>query len=96
MNVQRPSNPKLAKLFDKHLQAGDEIRYADDNQLVVFKQNKWGCGGLLLLIVLGILTALIVPIILLIMGALAPGGQVITYTVKKNGKIKTKAAPAKK
>lgn len=96
MTVQRPSNPKLAKLFDKHLQAGDEIRYADETQLVVFKQNKWGCTGLLLLIALGIITAFIVPLILLLMGAFAPGGQVITYTVKKNGKIKTKAKAAQK
>lgn len=96
MNVQRPDNPKLAKLFDKHLQAGHEIRYSDDTRLVVWKKNELGCGGLILLILLGLLTAFIVPLILLLLGALSPRGQVITYTVKPNGNIKTQTKPAPK
>jgi fumarate reductase subunit D len=41
-------------------------------------------------------TAFIVPIILLILGALSPGGQLITYTVKPNGKIKKKSHAARR
>jgi fumarate reductase subunit D len=62
----------------------------------VFRRNQWGCGGLILLIILGIVTAFIVPIILLILGALSPGGQLITYTVKPNGKIKKKSHAARR
>lgn len=93
--VARPSNPKLAKVFDQAIQNGLEVRYADDTQVVVFRKNQWGCGGLILLILLGIFTLFIVPIILLILGALAPGGQVITYTLTPSGKIKTKARAAR-
>ena len=95
MNVQRPTNKKLAKIFDDALSHGLEIRYSDDTQLVVFRKNEWGCGGLILLIILGLVTAFIVPIILLILGAFSPGGQIITYTVKPNGKIKKKTKPAR-
>lgn len=93
--VTRPSNPKLAKVFDQAIQNGLEVRYADDTRVVVFRKNQWGCGGLILLIILGILTVFIVPIILLILGALAPGGQVITYTLTSSGKIKKKARAAR-
>lgn len=72
-----------------------EIRYADDTQVVVYRKNQWGCGGIILLIVLGLLTAFIVPIILLILGALAPGGQVITYTLRPNGSVKKKSRAAR-
>lgn len=79
---EAPSNPKLAKLFHQHLQAGDQIRYVDDTTLVVWHQNQVGAFGCLTLI-------------LLILGGLSPNGQLITYTVKRNGKIKktSKAAP---
>lgn len=92
---EAPSNPKLAKLFHQHLQAGDQIRYVDDTTLVVWHQNQVGAFGCLTLILLGLITAFIVPIILLILGGLSPNGQLITYTVKRNGKIKktSKAAP---
>lgn len=86
----RPTQPALAKAFDAEIRKGSEIRYADDQQLVVWRQNRWGGGGCLLLIILGLLTAFIVPIILLILGALAPGGHIVTFTVKPNGKLKTK------
>jgi hypothetical protein len=92
----RPTHPQLAKIFDKAIREGLEIRYADDTQLVVFRRNQWVCGGLILLIILGIVTAFIVPIILLILGALSPGGQLITYTVKPNGKIKKKSHAARR
>jgi hypothetical protein len=36
-----------------------------------------------------------VPLILLILGALSPSGQVITYTLKPNGKIKKKQRSAR-
>lgn len=93
---QRPSNPDLAKLFDKHMRAGDTIRYADDTQMIVWHPTGLGCGALIWLILLGILTLFIVPIILLILGALNPSGQLITYTVQDNGKIKKKSRPAPK
>lgn len=91
----RPSNPKLAKIFDDALHSGREIRYADETQVVVYQKNQWGCGGIILLILLGIITAFIVPIILLILGAFAPGGQVITYTLQPNGKVKKKQRAAR-
>lgn len=93
--ISRPTNPKLARVFDDAVQNGLEIRYVDEQQVVVYRQNKWGCGGLILLIVLGMLTLFIVPIILLVLGALAPGGQVITYTLKPNGKLKKKQRAAR-
>lgn len=86
----RPSNSKLAKIFDQALAKGHEIRYVDDQRLVVFEKNKLGCMGLIVLIILGLLTAFIVPVILLILGALSPSGRVLTYTVQPNGKIKRK------
>ncbi|WP_157486884.1 hypothetical protein [Leucobacter salsicius] len=91
----RPSNKNLAKIFDQSLQGGMEIRYADETQVVVYRKNQWGCGGLIFLIVIGLLTAFIVPLILLILGAFAPGGQVITYTLKPNGKVKKKQRAAR-
>jgi len=93
--ISRPSNPKLAKIFNDAIQNGLEVRFADDTQVVVYRKNQWGCGGIILLILLGILTAFIVPLILLILGALAPGGQVITYTLQPNGKIKKKMRAAR-
>lgn len=93
--ISRPTNPKLARVFDDAVQNGLEIRYVDEQQVVVYRQNKWGCGGLILLIVLGMLTLFIVPIILLVLGALAPGGQVITYTLMPNGKLKKKQRAAR-
>jgi|SRR5690606_23914870 hypothetical protein len=94
-SLTRPTNPALAKVFDRALQDGLEIRYADDAQVVVYRRNSWGCGGLIFLLILGLLTVFIVPIILLILGALAPGGQVTTYTLKPNGKIKKKQRAAR-
>lgn len=84
----RPAHPELAKLFDQAIQSGQEIRYVDETRLVVFRKNSWGCGGIIFLVIIGLLTAFIVPIILFFMGALAPGGRVITYEVQKNGKVK--------
>lgn len=94
-SFHRPSHPKLAKAFDEELRKGNEIRYADENQVVAYHKNTWGCGGLILLLILGIVTAFIVPIILLILGAFNPGGQTITYTLKPNGKVKKKQRAAK-
>ncbi|MFC5337221.1 hypothetical protein [Leucobacter denitrificans] len=94
-SINRPSHPKLARIFDDAMQRGFEVRYADEHQVVIYKRNRWGCGGILLLILLGIVTVLIVPIILLLLGVLAPGGQVITYTLKPNGKIKKKQRAAR-
>ncbi|QAB18780.1 hypothetical protein Leucomu_13445 [Leucobacter muris] len=91
----RPSNSKLAKIFDEAIQNGLEIRYSSEQQVVVYRKNQWGCGGLILLVILGILTAFIVPIILLVLGALSPGGQVTTYTLMPNGKIKKKQRAAR-
>lgn len=91
---QRPQQPALAKIFDKAIQSGQEIRYADETQVVVYRQNKWGCGGLIFLIVVGLLTVFIVPLILLVLGALAPGGQITTYTLQPNGKVKKKQRAA--
>ncbi|UOE45456.1 hypothetical protein [Agromyces larvae] len=93
-NVTRPSHPALAKVFDQAIQSGLEVRYADEQQVVVFRKNQWGCGGIIFLIILGLLTAFIVPLVLLILGAFAPGGQVITYTLKPNGKLKKKTRAA--
>lgn len=94
--AQRPTNPDLAKLFDKHLHAGDTIRYADDTQMIVWHPTGIGCAGLIGLIIIGMLTLFIVPVILLVLGALNPSGQLITYTVQDNGKIKKKSRPASK
>lgn len=94
-NLSRPSNPKLARIFDDALRSGREVRYADDTTVIVYQKNHWGAGGCLLLIILGIVTAFIVPIILLILGALAPGGQVITYTLRPNGSVKKKMRAAR-
>ena len=93
--LSRPTNARLAKVFDDALKNGLEIRYADDSQVVIYQRNHWGCGGLIVLLILGLLTAFIVPIILLVLGALSPSGQVITYTVKPNGKLKAKKRAAR-
>lgn len=91
----RPTNKKLAKIFDQALHNGLEIRYADETQVVTYRKNQWGCGGLILLFLIGVVTAFIVPLILLILGALSPGGQVTTYTLKPNGKLKKKQRAAR-
>lgn len=96
MTPQRPTNPRLAKVFDEAIRSGKEIRYVDESTLVVYQVNQWGCGGLLFLLLIGLLTAFIVPLILLILGALSPGGQVITYTVRPNGRLKVKRQAARK
>lgn len=88
MGTQKPQNPKLAAVFDQALRQGKEIRYADEGQVVVYQKNQLGCGGLIFLIILGICTAFIVPLILLLLGALSPSGQVIIYTLKPNGKLR--------
>lgn len=93
--VARPSNPKLAKIFDDAIRSGREIRYADETSVVIYQKNQWGCGGIILLIVLGILTAFIIPLILLLIGAFAPSGQVISYTLTSSGKVKRKARAAR-
>lgn len=87
---QKPSNPKLAKLYMDAVRSGAEIRHVDETTLVVWSRNTWGCGGVLLLIILGVLTAFIVPLILLFLGALAPGGQITTYTLMPSGRVKKK------
>ena len=92
---QRPSNPKLAKVFDDAIRSGREVRFADESSVVVYQKNQWGCGGVILLILLGIITAFIVPLILLLLGAFAPGGQIITYTLTSNGKVKKKMKAAR-
>ncbi|MDJ1370638.1 hypothetical protein [Gulosibacter molinativorax] len=84
----KPSNPRLARLYDKHLKAGDEIRAANEEALIVWHQNEWGCAGWLLLITLGIVTAFIVPLILWLLGAFSKDGQLITYTIKRSGGVK--------
>ncbi|MFF2054123.1 hypothetical protein ACFVU2_21130 [Leifsonia sp. NPDC058194] len=91
----KPANPRLAKVFDEAIARGHQIRYADETQVAVFQRNELGCMGLILLIIIGLLTAFIVPIILLVIGALSPRGRVITYTVKPNGKIKKKSRAAR-
>jgi hypothetical protein len=91
----RPNNKKLAKIFDDAIRDGLDVRYADDTKVVVYRQNRWGCGGIILLVILGIVTVLIVPIILLILGALSPGGQVITYTLTRTGRVKKKSRAAR-
>lgn len=93
---QRPTDPKLARVFDEALHDGLEIRYADEQQVVIWKRNQWGCGGITLLILLGIVTAFIVPLVLLILGALSPSGQVITYTLTPSGKIQKKSRSARR
>lgn len=92
---QRPTNAKLARIYDDAIRSGREIRYADDTTVVVYEKNEMGAGGCLMLILLGIITAFIVPIILLILGALSPSGRVITYTLKPNGKVKKKSQAAR-
>lgn len=91
----RPSNPKLAKIFDDAIRSGREVRYADEASVVVYQKNELGAGGCLMLILLGLITAFIVPLILLLLGALSPSGQVITYTLKPNGRIKKKSRAAR-
>lgn len=90
----RPSHPQLARLFDLAVQSGAEIRYVDETQLVVFRKNTLGCGGCLLLVLLGLATAFIVPIILLLLGTFSNGGQVTTYTLRPNGRVKKRTRPA--
>lgn len=94
--MDRPTQPDLARLYDDAVSAGHEIRYASDERLVVYVENRWGCGGILLLIALGIVTAFIVPIILLVLGMLAPGGRVYTYELQPNGKVKRSMKTARR
>lgn len=96
MSYQRPANPALARVFDEAIRKGHEIRYADETQVVTWQRNQLGCAGLIILILLGIITAFIVPIILLVLGALSPSGQVTTFTLQPNGKLKKKQRAAKK
>lgn len=88
---QRPQHPVLARRFDEAVERGWEVRYADDTRLVVWRRNELGCGGLLVLLLLGLVTAFIVPVVLLVLGALSPSGQIITYTVTQSGKVKKKS-----
>lgn len=88
-NWPRPNNPKLAKYYDKALQDGLEIRYADDERLVTFKKQQRGCGWFLVLLALTVLSLGIA----LLLGLVELGresGTLTTYTVTKRGKIKIK------
>jgi len=91
----RPENKKLAAIFDDAISRGYEIRYADERRLSVYRKNQWGCFGILLLILIGILTVFIVPIILFILGVISPGGQVITYTLTDSGQVKKRSRSAR-
>lgn len=90
----RPLNPKLAKLFDEAINRGDEIRFADETRLVIYRSRGIGCGGWILLILLGIVTVFIVPLILLLLGAVPRKGQTVTYTLKPNGNLKKRVRKA--
>ncbi|WP_217132315.1 hypothetical protein [Leucobacter chinensis] len=92
--MARPENPRLARCFDDALSRGYEIRYVDETQVIADRKNTWGCLGLAFLFGIGVLTAFVVPIILLILGAFAPRGQVITYRLKRNGKVSKKRRAA--
>lgn len=94
MLTARPTQPQLARLFDREVQSGAEVRCADDTQLVVFRRTSLDCGGVLMLILLGIVTAFLVPMILLLLGAFSKTGQITTYTVRPDGTIKKRTRPA--
>jgi len=84
-----PQHPELNKLFHKHLDAGDHIRYADETKLIVWHDNSQpGCLGVLTLIFLAIITIGIWLIILFMLGGLSNKGELITYTLNKRGKVK--------
>lgn len=88
-NWPRPNHPKLARYYDKALQEGLEIRYADDERLVTFQKHQHGCGWVLILLALTVLSLGLA----LILGLVELGresGILTTYTVTKRGKIKIK------
>lgn len=88
-NWPRPNHPKLAKYYDKALQSGLEIRYADDERLVTFKKQQRGCGWVLVLLLLTVFSLGLA----LLLGLVELGresGTLTTYTVTKRGKIKIK------
>ena len=85
----RPSHARLAELFDEHLQAGDEIRYSDERQLVVWSLSRIGVWGWIGLIALGLVTAFIVPAIILIVLLVQRRGRLTTYAIGAGGKLTT-------
>ena len=85
----KPSAARLAELFDEHLQAGDEIRYSDERQLVVWSRGRIGVWGWIGLVALGLVTAFIVPAIILIVLLVQRRGRLTTYSLGRDGKLKT-------
>lgn len=88
---QRPQHPQLASIFDKAIRRGDEIRYVDEQTLVVFEETKigfiGGCLGTVILIGLIIISFGLV-LLFAIAGVGKRSGSIVTYTVARNGKVK--------
>lgn len=84
-----PNHPGLRKLYFKAIENGEQIRYADEERLVTWKQNEMGCVGVLFVITLAIIT-LGLALLFGLLALLDKSGTLTTYTVKKNGKIKKK------
>lgn len=85
---EAPAHPKLRKEFHKAIKAGAQIRYASDDKLVVwYPPKKLGCLWWMLLIICIIIT---LGLALLFAGvtAILRRGQVVTWEVKRNGKVK--------
>ena len=83
----RPQNPALARVFDKAIRSGHEIRHVDETQVVTFHKPPMGCLGFLFVLTLVIISLGLV----LVLGILSLGrnsGVITTYTLKPNGKIK--------
>lgn len=86
--TERPNNEALARLYDDAVRRGYEIRHSAENRLITYRKNPWGAKEIVTLVLLGVLTLLIVPIILLFLAVVSPGGQLTTYTVRTGGKVK--------
>lgn len=86
----RPSDPKLASKLDKAVRQGAQIRYADDTKVVAWYPPKnIGCIGMIIFWTLVVIT---VGIALLfgILAMMDKRGTLITWELKRSGRIKKK------
>ena len=83
-------HPKLQTLRDKHARKGHHIRDFTDNQLVVWiPPASVGCLGMIIFWLL-VIVSLGLALLFGILAFLDKSGTLVTYTVKRSGKVKKK------
>lgn len=90
MSYPRPNHPELAKHFDKALKSGAQIRFADDKKVIAwYAPQSIGCVGMVIFWILVVFT-LGLALLFGILASLDKRGTLITWEVKRTGKVKKK------